>query len=71
MKGNASASKATEIVRAVSAQVVRTSQHQATAYQKACDERKRPIRGLWVRNDRYYAQMTVKDSGQKLESILP
>ena len=61
MKGNVSASNPTGIVPAVSAQVVRTSQHQAATYQKAYDERKRPLRGLWVRNGRYYAQMTVED----------
>jgi integrase len=30
-------------------------------YQRVYDERKRPIRGLWVRNGRYYAQLTLED----------
>jgi hypothetical protein len=25
------------------------------------DERKRPIRGLWARNGRYYAQLAMED----------
>ena len=33
---------------------------QAT-FAKVVDGRKQPIRGLWVRNERYYAQMTVED----------
>ena len=28
---------------------------------KVCDKRKRPIRGLWERNGRYYAQITVEE----------
>ena len=27
---------------------------------RGCDERKRPIRGPWIRNDRYYAQLTLE-----------
>lgn len=30
-------------------------------YRKVLDGRKHPIRGLWVRNDRYYARLTVVD----------
>ena len=47
-------------------------QHDAQ-YQKVCDERKRPIRGLWVRNGRYYAQLTVEDehTGQKQVRRVP
>ena len=73
MKGNVSTSNPTGIVPAVSAQVVRTSQHQAPTYQKACDERKRPLRGLWVRNGRFYAQMTVEDphTGRKQVRRVP
>ncbi len=61
MNGNESTSKAANGVLAVAAQVVRTRQHATATYQKVQDERKRPIRGLWVRNQRYYAQMTVED----------
>ena len=37
------------------------------------DERKRPIRGLWVRNGRYYAQLTLEDehTGQKQVRRVP
>ena len=42
-------------------------------YQKVHDERKRPIRGLWVRNGRYYAQMTLEDehTGRKQVRRVP
>ncbi len=30
-------------------------------YKKACDLRGRPIRGLWVRNGRFYARLAVED----------
>src|SRR5580693_2052097 len=40
---------------------VRTRQHRAAKYQKVRDERKHAIRGLWVRNGRYYAQVMVED----------
>ncbi|MGP8200014.1 MAG: phage integrase SAM-like domain-containing protein [Limisphaerales bacterium] len=42
-------------------------------YQKVYDGRKRRIRGLWVRNGRYSAQMTVKDpdTGKKEVRRIP
>ena len=42
-------------------------------YQRVYDERKRPIRGLWVRNGRYYAQLTVEDdhTGQSSRRRVP
>jgi integrase len=42
-------------------------------YQRVFDERKRPIRALWVRNGRYYAQLTIEDehTGQKRVRRLP
>jgi hypothetical protein len=36
-------------------------QHSAATYKKVLDQRKLAIRGLWVRNGRYYAQITVED----------
>jgi integrase len=44
-----------------------SSKHGGAKYTRAYDDRKRPIRGLWVRNGRYYAQLTVADlqSGKK------
>jgi integrase len=41
--------------------IVSPNQHRRTAYSKVMDKRKRPIRGLWERNGRYYAQLTVED----------
>ncbi len=72
MNGNASTSKAASSILAA-AQVVHTRQHANGIYQKVQDERKRPIRGLWVRNQRYYAQMTVEDphTGKKQVRRVP
>jgi hypothetical protein len=52
---------------------VRTRHHRDTPYQRVRDERKRPIRGLWIRNDRYYAQLTLEDNntGQKRVRCVP
>ena len=38
-------------------------------YQAARDGRKQKIRGLWVRNGRYYAQMTVKDPNTGIKEV--
>lgn len=38
-------------------------------YQKVRDGRKRPIRGLWVRNNRYYAQLTLTDANTGKKSV--
>jgi len=35
--------------------------HRAASYQKVRDARKRPIRGLWLRNDRFYARLAITD----------
>src|SRR4030095_4513149 len=35
--------------------------HSATTFAKVLDGRKQPIRGLWIRGARYYAQLTVED----------
>jgi integrase len=35
--------------------------HRQATYQKVFDARKRPIRGLWRRNDRFYARISVED----------
>ena len=32
------------------------------SYQKVCDARKRPIRGLWLRHGRYYARLAIEDT---------
>jgi integrase len=61
VKGNASPGNAGKFIFAAGTPVVQTRQHRIAAYQKVMDERKRPIRGLWVRNQRYYAQLTLED----------
>jgi integrase len=38
-----------------------TRSHLHGTYQRATDSRKRPIRGLWIRNGKYYARLTVQD----------
>ncbi len=46
--------------------------HVAT-FSKVVDGRKQPIRGLWERNGRFYAQLTIEDaaSGQKKTKRVP
>jgi hypothetical protein len=38
-------------------------------YQKVRDGRKQPIRGLWVRNGRFYARLTVEDPNMGEKSV--
>ncbi len=49
--------------------VVSQSQHRAATYKKVLDQRKRAIRGLWERNGRYYAQITIEDSNTGIKSV--
>src|SRR5688572_3640994 len=51
----------------------RIRHHRSAAYQRVHDDRKRPVRGLWVRNGRYYAQLTLEDphTGQKQVRRVP
>ena len=56
MKANAMTSTSTD-----QNQAVKRQSHVAT-FAKVLDGRKQPIRGLWVRNGRYYAQLTIEDS---------
>ncbi len=44
-------------------------QHRGPTYRKVLDKRKRPIRGLWERNGRYYAQITVEDANSGLKQV--
>jgi hypothetical protein len=37
--------------------------HRSATYQKVLDGRKRPIRGLWPRNGKFYARLSVEDPG--------
>lgn len=72
MKGNASQSKPGSLP-AGSTLADSTRQHRAAKYKKVFDERKRAIRGLWVRNGRYYAQLTLEDqvTGKKSVRRIP
>jgi len=73
MKGNASPSSGGKVNFVAGAQVEHIRKHRTTPYQRVVDERKRPIRGLWVRNGRYYAQLTIQDehTGQKQVRRVP
>ena len=48
-------------------QQVNQSQNHGGTFAKVLNGRKQPIRGLWVRNGRFYAQLTFEDgnSGEK------
>jgi integrase len=47
--------------------------HHTASYQKVLDGRKLPIRGLWQRNDKFYARLTIEDSstGRKQVQRVP
>jgi integrase len=49
--------------------VVSQNQHRRATYSKVMDKRKRPIRGLWERNGRYYAQLTVEDQVTGIKQV--
>src|SRR5277367_1391068 len=51
------------------ATIVSAKQHRSQAYIKVLDKRKRPIRGLWERNGRYYAQLTVEDQQTGIKQV--
>jgi integrase len=63
MKANAMTSTSTD-----QNQAVKRQSHVAT-FAKVLDGRKQPIRGLWVRNGRYYAQLTIEDSKTGNKSV--
>lgn len=50
---------------------VAAEQHQRRepTYQKVLDGRKRPIRGLWRRNDRFYARIAVEDAASGTKTV--
>jgi integrase len=54
---------------ALPAGLVRSHQHRRHQYHKVYDERKRPLRGLWLRNGRYYAQLTLEDMESGLKRV--
>lgn len=43
--------------------------HEEARYQKVFDGRKQPIRGLWQRNDRFYARITVEDDSTGRKAV--
>lgn len=43
--------------------------HDRHTYQKARDARKRPIRGLWIRNGRFYGQLTIEDRSTGAKTV--
>jgi len=49
--------------------IVCFNQHRPATYRKVLDKRKRPIRGLWERNGRYYAQITVEDQVTGIKQV--
>ena len=49
-----------------------TSNTSAYSYTKVLDARKQPIRGLWMRNNRFLARITVEDdAGRKAIKWVP
>jgi hypothetical protein len=48
---------------------VQVPQHRRGTYMKVHDERKRPIRGLWSRNGRYYAQIAIEDPHASVKEV--
>ncbi len=49
--------------------VVPHSRHRATAYQKVLNGRKQPVRGLWQRNGRFYARLSVEDPNTGVKQV--
>jgi integrase len=45
------------------------SQNHAASFAKVLDGRKQPVRGLWQRNGRYYAQISVEDFSTGLKRV--
>jgi integrase len=48
----------------------KTARHEGPRYQKVFDGRKQPIRGLWIRGDRFYARLAVEDPNTGKKSML-
>jgi len=49
--------------------IISAKQHRHATYSKVMDKRKRPIRGLWERNGRYYAQLAVEDQVTGIKQV--
>jgi hypothetical protein len=72
MKWNAIAKTSTATAKTSTSQNVGRQTHEAM-FSKVLDGRKQPVRGLWERNGRYYAQLTVENpiSGEKKVRRVP
>ena len=49
--------------------IVASRPHRGSQYKKVCDKRKHEIRGLWKRNGRYYAQVTIEDPNTGIKRV--
>jgi integrase len=49
--------------------VVQQHKRRAATYQKVLDGRKRPIRGLWKRNSKFYARIAIEDSNTGVKQV--
>src|SRR5262245_22013760 len=61
MKGKATTSTASIVVH--------ERQSHAPSFAKVFDGNKQPIRGLWIRNGRYYAQLTIEDAATGIKQV--
>jgi len=48
---------------------VERQSHRGDTFAKVLDGRKQPIRGLWIRNGRYYARLSIEDSTNGLKTV--
>lgn len=48
---------------------VHSGKSHAATFSKVLDGRKRPVRGLWQRNDRFYAQLAITDAATGRKSV--
>ena len=60
MKHDASQSSGKKVVK---------SHNHAVSFAKVLDGRKQPVRGLWERNGRYYAQISVEEFSAGLKRV--
>ena len=47
----------------------RNARHRAGTYQREIDGRKRAVRGLWIRNGRYYARLAIPHPGTSVKQV--
>ena len=47
----------------------RNARHRAGTYQREIDGRKRAVRGLWIRNGRYYARLAIPHPGTGVKQV--